>query len=144
KLPVGPRWFGRGSWLRHVHQIYPNEADHIIMWFAHRVQRRGEKINHALVLGGEQGIGKDTIVEPLIRARSVLGTLGRSRRSSSWGDSTSSSSRPCCASARCTTLETSRATNSTSIARRSWRRHLFAGPATERTCASTRYSTSAE
>ena len=55
-------------WLRHVHQIYPNEADHIIMWFAHRVQRPGEKINHALVLGGEQGIGKDTIVEPLIRA----------------------------------------------------------------------------
>jgi hypothetical protein len=28
------------------------------------VQRPGEKINHALVLGGAQGIGKDTLLEP--------------------------------------------------------------------------------
>jgi hypothetical protein len=28
------------------------------------VQRPEQKINHALVLGGEQGIGKDTILEP--------------------------------------------------------------------------------
>jgi hypothetical protein len=35
---------------------------------AHRLQRPGEKVNHALVLGGEQGIGKDFILEPLKRA----------------------------------------------------------------------------
>ena len=29
------------------------------------MQRPGEKINHALVLGGEQGIGKDAVLEPL-------------------------------------------------------------------------------
>jgi hypothetical protein len=36
-----------------------------VTWFAHRVQRPGQKVNHALVLGGAQGIGKDTILEPL-------------------------------------------------------------------------------
>jgi hypothetical protein len=32
------------------------------------VQRPQEKINHALVLGGSQGIGKDTLLEPVKRA----------------------------------------------------------------------------
>jgi len=55
-------------WLDHVRLVYPDDADDIIMWFAHRVQRPGEKINHALVLGGDPGIGKDTIFEPVKRA----------------------------------------------------------------------------
>jgi hypothetical protein len=57
-------------WLRHVLRVYPDKAEawHIIRWLAHRVQRPAEKINHALVLGGEQGIGKDTIIEPVKRA----------------------------------------------------------------------------
>src|SRR5262245_16088454 len=54
-----------GPWLKHVRKIYPDEADHIIMWCAHRVQRPQEKINHALVLGGFQGIGKDTLMHPV-------------------------------------------------------------------------------
>ena len=37
-------------------------------WLAHRVQRPQEKINHALVLGGAQGIGKDTLLEPVKHA----------------------------------------------------------------------------
>jgi hypothetical protein len=52
-------------WLKHVCKIYPDDADHIITWLAHRVQRPQEKINHALVLGGAQGIGKDTLLEPV-------------------------------------------------------------------------------
>jgi hypothetical protein len=32
------------------------------------VQRPGEKINHALVFGGAQGIGKDTILKPALAA----------------------------------------------------------------------------
>ena len=52
-------------WINHVRLIYPDEADHIIDWLAHRVQRPQEKINHALVLGGQQGIGKDTLLEPV-------------------------------------------------------------------------------
>jgi len=55
-------------WLDHVHRIYPGEGDHVVRWLAHRVQRPREKINHALVLGGAQGIGKDTLLEPVKRA----------------------------------------------------------------------------
>jgi hypothetical protein len=57
-----------GPWLNHIMRMYPDEADHLIGWFAHRVQRPAEKINHAIVLGGAQGIGKDTLVEPLKHA----------------------------------------------------------------------------
>ena len=55
-------------WLDLVHKLYPSEADHIVAWLAHRVQRPHEKINHALVLGGKPGIGKDTILEPVKQA----------------------------------------------------------------------------
>lgn len=55
-------------WIEHVARVYPDEADHIITWLAHRVQRPHEKINHALVLGGCQGIGKDTLLEPVKQA----------------------------------------------------------------------------
>ena len=57
-----------GPWLDHAHKIYPDEAKHIIFWLAHRVQRPQEKINHALVLGGGQGIGKDSLIQPATRA----------------------------------------------------------------------------
>jgi hypothetical protein len=53
-------------WLRHVLRVFKkDDAKHIIKWLAHRVQRPQEKINHALVLGGPQGIGKDTLLEPV-------------------------------------------------------------------------------
>jgi len=55
-------------WVAHIRRVYPNDADHIIAWLAHRAQRPHEKINHALVLGGNQGIGKDTILEPVKHA----------------------------------------------------------------------------
>jgi hypothetical protein len=55
------------KWIDHLRYVFPEEveADHIVNWLAHRVQRPEEKINHALVLGGLQGIGKDTILEPV-------------------------------------------------------------------------------
>ena len=52
-------------WLDHLRRVYPDDHEHIAFWLAHRVQRPEEKINHALVLGGAQGIGKDTILEPV-------------------------------------------------------------------------------
>jgi hypothetical protein len=52
-------------WLDHIRRIYPDDHQHTIDWLAHRVQKPGEKINHALLLGGAQGIGKDTILEPV-------------------------------------------------------------------------------
>jgi len=56
---------GAEKWLQHVRNIYPDYAERIVLWLAHRVQRPGQKLNHALVLGGEPGIGKDSILEPV-------------------------------------------------------------------------------
>jgi hypothetical protein len=58
-------------WLALLHKIYPNDATHILHYLAHRVQKPGEKINHALVLGGPTRIGKDTILAPV---RYAVGT----------------------------------------------------------------------
>jgi Family of unknown function (DUF5906) len=55
-------------WLSLIRKVFPDQADHIVLWLAHRVQRPQEKINHALVLGGKPGIGKDTILEPVKQA----------------------------------------------------------------------------
>ena len=55
-------------WLDHVEKVFPENVEHIVRWLAHRVQFADEKINHALVLGGSQGIGKDTLLEPVKHA----------------------------------------------------------------------------
>jgi hypothetical protein len=55
-------------WINHISRVYPNEADHIIKWLAHRVQFPDVKCNHALLLGGAQGIGKDSLLAPVIHA----------------------------------------------------------------------------
>ncbi len=53
-------------WVSHIVKLYGQEAaDHIIDYFAFKAQRPDTKINHALLLGGGQGIGKDTICEPV-------------------------------------------------------------------------------
>jgi hypothetical protein len=57
-----------GPWLDHVTMVYPNDREHIIRWLASRVQRPHVKINHALVLIGPQGIGKDTVIHPVKHA----------------------------------------------------------------------------
>jgi Family of unknown function (DUF5906) len=58
-----------GPWLDHIRAVYnADDANHIVRWLAHRVQLPAEKINHALVLGGAQGIGKDTLLEPIKHA----------------------------------------------------------------------------
>ena len=57
-----------GPWLDHARRVFNDDTNHIVRWLAHRVQRPADKINHALVLGGMQGIGKDTLLEPVKRA----------------------------------------------------------------------------
>jgi hypothetical protein len=53
-------------WSEHIYRLYGKEDGwHIIRYFAFKVQRPDVKINHGLVLGGDQGIGKDTICAPL-------------------------------------------------------------------------------
>jgi hypothetical protein len=52
-------------WLDLVYHVYPSDAGHIIKFLAHRVQYPYIKINHGLLLGGDEGIGKDTIIVPV-------------------------------------------------------------------------------
>jgi hypothetical protein len=54
-----------GPWIAHLKTLYPEDAEDIADWCAHRVQRPGDKINHALVMGGGQGIGKDWLLQAL-------------------------------------------------------------------------------
>lgn len=54
-----------GPWLDHLNRIYPDDADHIANYLAFKLQNPGIKINHAIVLGGGMGIGKDTLLEPI-------------------------------------------------------------------------------
>ena len=54
-------------WVEHWRALYPDDAEHFIAWLACRVQRPGIKINHALVLGGAPKIGKDTLLEAVVR-----------------------------------------------------------------------------
>jgi Family of unknown function (DUF5906) len=56
-------------WLDHLRKVFlADDVAHIVKWCAQRVQRPQEKINHALVLGGAMGIGKDAAIEPVKRA----------------------------------------------------------------------------
>jgi hypothetical protein len=57
-----------GRWVDHVHRLYPDDAERLIQWFAHRAQHPARKVNHALLLGGPQGCGKDTILKPVREA----------------------------------------------------------------------------
>jgi hypothetical protein len=55
-------------WIDHVRRVYGDDASHILYWLACRAQHPETKINHVLVLGGAQGIGKDTLLEPVKHA----------------------------------------------------------------------------
>jgi hypothetical protein len=54
-----------GPWVELLRDVYPDHADHIAAYLAHLIQYPGVKINHALVMVGAPGIGKDTLLEPL-------------------------------------------------------------------------------
>ncbi len=60
-------------WIRLVHDVFDGDESairHVISFLAYTVQYPGERINHALVIQGAQGIGKDSI---LIAMTKVLG-----------------------------------------------------------------------
>jgi Family of unknown function (DUF5906) len=61
-------WRKAGPWLRLVHRLYPIHGRKFVQWLAFKVQFPGIKINHGIVMGGRQGIGKDSILEPVKRA----------------------------------------------------------------------------
>lgn len=57
-------------WLDHVQSLVPdvNEREHILNVMAYKVQHPKVKINHAILHGGTQGCGKDTMYAPFIWA----------------------------------------------------------------------------
>ena len=58
-------------WLDLVNLLFGVDAperEHFLRWWAHVLQRPGEKIGHALVIIGGQGVGKDTVLRPLFEA----------------------------------------------------------------------------
>ena len=59
-----------GPWLEHIERLIPDfdERSHILDAFAFKVQNPGVKINHALLIGGAQGAGKDSMIAPLLYA----------------------------------------------------------------------------
>jgi hypothetical protein len=54
-----------GPWIEHVRRLFPDAAEHILGWMAHRIQRPGIKPNFGILLIGPPKIGKDTILVPL-------------------------------------------------------------------------------
>ena len=59
-------------WLAHMEQIFGRRdhpaMKHVLDVLGHFTQRRGQKLNHAIVLyGATQGTGKDTCFVPLVR-----------------------------------------------------------------------------
>lgn len=65
QIPIGGDAAEAGPWLKLIERLYPHDAKHLLKCFAHRVQHPNVKLNHAAVLGGGQGIGKDSLLEPL-------------------------------------------------------------------------------
>ncbi|MDM0044002.1 DUF5906 domain-containing protein [Variovorax dokdonensis] len=52
-------------WIEHGRKLFPDDWEHLEQWFAHRIQRPYEKINHCLVIGGAPRIGKDLLISPV-------------------------------------------------------------------------------
>lgn len=58
-------------WLDLVNRLFganTPEREHFLRWWAYVLGRPGEKIGHALVIIGGQGVGKDTVLRPLFEA----------------------------------------------------------------------------
>lgn len=52
-------------WVKLVRHLYPEHWAALVQRLAHRVQHPDIKVNHAVVLGGGPGIGKDSLLEPV-------------------------------------------------------------------------------
>lgn len=56
-------------WLNHFDQIgWSNHREHVLKWFAYTILHPEKKINHMLLFGGPEGVGKDFLIQPLVRA----------------------------------------------------------------------------
>jgi len=80
-------------WLNHCRRLVPEEKElnHILDMMAFKLQNPAIKINHAVLHGGAQGCGKDTMWAPFVRAicgypAHNLGIVDNDTLSGQWGD----------------------------------------------------------
>lgn len=58
-----------GPWLRHFDALgWEHEKKHILQWMAYTLKFPETKINHMLILGSDEGCGKDFLLSPLVEA----------------------------------------------------------------------------
>ncbi|NDH54508.1 MAG: hypothetical protein EBY24_21625, partial [Betaproteobacteria bacterium] len=80
------------AWLRHVERMVPIEfeREHLLNALAHKVQFPSHKINHAILLGGNHGSGKDTLFAPFFwaiggKAKANCSLVKNEDLNSQWG-----------------------------------------------------------
>ncbi len=57
------------KWLSHWDVLgWGDDRDHMLKWMAYTIRHPENKINHILMLGGYEGIGKDLILSPFFKA----------------------------------------------------------------------------
>lgn len=63
-IPLGEAALAK-PWIEHCRKLFnkPGDCDQFFDFIAHRVQKPWEKIRFALLIGGGQGVGKDTAIE---------------------------------------------------------------------------------
>src|SRR6266567_925846 len=66
-----------GPWLDLWFHVVPDEAAraHLLNWCADLVQHPDRKVNHQIMIGGKQGIGKDSLLQPIIAAVGASNTV---------------------------------------------------------------------
>jgi hypothetical protein len=79
-------------WLNHVERMVPEEFErkHLLDALAHKVQFPNHKINHAILMGGNHGSGKDTLFAPFFwaiggEAKANCSLVKNEDLSSQWG-----------------------------------------------------------
>jgi hypothetical protein len=80
------------QWLAHVERMVPErfEREHLLNALAHKVQFPTHKINHAILMGGNHGSGKDTLFAPFFwaiggRAKINCSMIKNEDLTSQWG-----------------------------------------------------------
>lgn len=66
-VPPAPKGSSPDRWIELVKTLFPEKEvhEHFFDYCAHMIQRPEEKVNHAILICGDQGVGKDTILKPL-------------------------------------------------------------------------------
>jgi hypothetical protein len=79
-------------WLKHVERMVPIdfEREHLLNALAHKVQFPTHKINHAILMGGNHGSGKDTLFAPFFwaiggKAKANCSLVKNEDLTSQWG-----------------------------------------------------------